>query len=199
MLNSVYIGSNETFSSLSRKVDLLSKGGFQFPKYIRKDNTLLTCKWHPILRDSCSISSWVTSEVSLWRWSFSQFSQPHLPTLFLTTTQEGIRNRLTRNTKSQNWKQHLQICLGNIQKQNATSLSSQREKMQNLELNFWPLFLGHSIFPFYNYLWLLKFRMVHVVLYITATQSIVYRLVLVGKMLTVYEYVSYINVYIFMT
>lgn len=34
--------------------------------------------------------------------------------------------------------------------------------------------------------------MVYVVLYITIIQSVVYRLVLVGKMVTVYEYVLFI-------
>lgn len=44
LLNSVYVGNNETFNDLNKTVDLLSKGGFQFPKYTRIDNTLFTCK-----------------------------------------------------------------------------------------------------------------------------------------------------------
>lgn len=56
--------------------------------------------------------------------------------------------------------------------------------------------MGIAFFSFYNYLWLFKFKMVYVVLYITTIQSVVYRLVLVGKMATVYEYVLFIFMYV---
>lgn len=124
----------------TKKVDLLSKGGFQFPKYTREYNTLLTCKWHPILRDHCSTSSWVTSEVGLWRWSFSLFIHPHLPTLFLTTTQKGIRTRLARDTKGQNWKEHNNFGQGKSRNKMPLVFQMRGKKMQNWELNFGPSF-----------------------------------------------------------
>lgn len=139
MLNSVYIGSNETFNNLNKKVDLLSKDGFQFPKYTKKDNMLLTCKRYPFSKTIAPVPlglqvKWIWEDEAL-----ASSATPIHPLSFLTTTQKESRTRLARELKVRTESGVTVLVTENLETKCHKYFKSEGEKFCILS-EFWTLF-----------------------------------------------------------